>query len=295
MDFAIIGAQKSASTSLQQALSRRPDTYMPIGETAVFESAFYSREAVERESARWQLEAMPTQKIGIKRPDYLCLPEAPANIARHFPHARFVVVLRNPADRALSAYYHYARSGLIEPRDHEEGLRILLDQWSEGSDHTARRFEIISYGLYGAALARWLKHFNPDQIHVIEQTALLNDSTRALAAVADHLGILEAPPLELGRRRMEGSFSLRRLKVQSRLRPLFYREVANERRVARTQVGAWLYEGFDRALLARIYPADRPVLSEELRKRLTTFYAQDSAQLAELGIDFLNRWQPGTA
>lgn len=49
--------------------------------------------------------------IGEASHAYLTSPESPALIKASIPHARFVIVLRNPVDRAYSLYHWMTRAG----------------------------------------------------------------------------------------------------------------------------------------------------------------------------------------
>lgn len=63
-----------------------------------------------------------TQLCGIKRPDYLSLPERPQRINEHSPEAKLIVVLKNPIQRAVSAYYHYISNRYLRAVEPNEGL-----------------------------------------------------------------------------------------------------------------------------------------------------------------------------
>ena len=288
MDFAIIGAQKSASTSLQAALSDHPSIWMPHGETAVFESAFYSKEAVEREEKSWPRRSMSGLEIGIKRPDYLCLPEAPVNIGRHYPTAKFIVVLRNPVDRALSAYYHYARSGLIPVEAHDRAIDRLLDDW-ERAPSESRRFEILKYGLYGEAIERWFGVFAPEQIRILKQEELVRSPSVELRAIFEWLDV-DATVIPHMARQMEGSFNPTRLAIQSRMRHVLFREVKNERRVSRMALATRAWNAVDNRVLAKFLRAPRPELSEQTRRRLAEFYSEDLEKLKAITSIDTGNW-----
>lgn len=123
-NFIIIGAQKSASTFLQACLNDHPDIYMPYGETPFFESPDYERNNIR------DLEKIFVDRdekcIGIKRPTYIGKPEVPERILAHLPNAKLIAVLRNPIDRAISAYFHNINYGFIPAIDVETGSKSLF-------------------------------------------------------------------------------------------------------------------------------------------------------------------------
>ena len=92
-------------------------------------------------------------RIGVKRPDYLARSEVPPRLRILSPECRIVVVLREPVERAVSAYYHYVRYGLVPDLPLSLGLKLIrLDSLGE---FYPRSSEVLTYGEYGRHLARW--------------------------------------------------------------------------------------------------------------------------------------------
>lgn len=74
IEFAIIGAAKSASTWLHLALRQHPSVYMPASETAFFEDPYY--DARDLSPLHAVVNAAPASThVGIKCPNYLCTPD----------------------------------------------------------------------------------------------------------------------------------------------------------------------------------------------------------------------------
>ena len=72
-DFAIIGAQKSATTFLHGCLAEHPEVYMPRAEIPFFESPDYERSKISDLAG---LFAGRSEKwLGFKRPNFLGKPE----------------------------------------------------------------------------------------------------------------------------------------------------------------------------------------------------------------------------
>jgi len=84
------------------------------------------------------------------------LPTIPELISRKFPEARFIVVLRDPVHRAVSAYLHWMRKGSVSP---SLGLRKVATELP--------KMRIIEYGLYSRYLEVWMKHIPSDRFKVI--------------------------------------------------------------------------------------------------------------------------------
>ena len=274
IDFMIIGAQKSASTSVQIALDSHPDVYMPRGETPIFERRSYDRSSADRIVASLRARA-GLRKLGIKRPDYLADPASPRYAFEHCPDSRLVVILRDPADRALAAYYHYVRFRMIEPRPHEEGIAQLVADFESSGDvpQDSRRFEILRYGNYGSALREWCKYYNRSALLIVTQEQLSQDWQESLSRIAQHLGV---EPIEWRRpSSMEGVYNLRRLSLRYHLWPVLYRKDDRGQIEERSSLLTRAYGAFDRKLLARVLPSTKPELSRTLRAQLQSFYASE--------------------
>jgi len=124
--FAIIGAQKSATTFVQRCLQAHPNVFLPSGELAAFEDpdyASFDAEAFDEHFAAGR----NVNAIGLKRPNYLHQADVPTRLYRHLPHAKLIVVLRDPIHRAISAYFHQVRHGFAPAKEINTGLLAILD------------------------------------------------------------------------------------------------------------------------------------------------------------------------
>src|SRR5437763_1646364 len=116
-DFIILGAQRAGTTSLYEYIVDHPQ----VGAASKKEVHFFDRHYTE--GVNWYRAHFPpavrrqrfenrTGKrflTGEASPYYLAHPMVPERIAAVAPDARFLILLRNPIDRALSHYYHNRR------------------------------------------------------------------------------------------------------------------------------------------------------------------------------------------
>ena len=209
-NFLILGAQKSASTFIQDCLSEHPEVFMPENETPFFESPDYENgELIELESL---FDGRGERLLGIKRPAYLAKPEVPERIAQHIPDAKLVAILRNPLERSISAYYHNMRYGFIPPRNIEAGLRDIITGKYE-FDYP-RSGEIIEFGRYHKHLQRYTKHFGKEQILILFHEDILNDKLGEVRKTYRFLGVDESfVPKALNSRPQAVLYSLTRLRL----------------------------------------------------------------------------------
>jgi hypothetical protein len=181
-NFLIIGAGKSGTTSLYHYLNQHPEIFMsPVkepkffaleglgiyfqgpGDKEVMTQTSGNRAVLEIDEYESLFDgARGAKALGEASPIYLHSPQAPARIRHYIPDAKLVVVLRNPIERAYSAYLHQVRDGrewlgFREALLAEEG-RIQRD-WAPGW-----RYQRV--GFYHEHLSRYYKLFGAEQIRV---------------------------------------------------------------------------------------------------------------------------------
>ena len=195
-DFFIVGAAKAGTTSLYHYLDQHPDIYMsPLKEPAYFslevrpENFVVSRQAHVRrvvEDTRaylrgpmlekrangivceWEdylrlFAAATTQRaVGEASVAYLWSKTAPAEIATRIPHARILMVLRAPAERAFSQYLQGVSDGILT-QSFRDYIRASLRDGGEGLG-IHRPF--LEMGFYADQVQRYLDYFPREQIGI---------------------------------------------------------------------------------------------------------------------------------
>jgi hypothetical protein len=197
-NFFVIGAAKAGTTTLYELLGRHPQIYLP----RIKEPHFFSNEAVHSKGLEWYArthyaaaEVAPAR--GDATPHYLYYEKAATRIARELPpsHHRFIVVLRNPVDRAYSLYWNMVHEG-HETEPFERAIQLESERdFSELETMGTVRQQYLASGLYGAQLAAWFRVFDPECFLVILNEDLSRDTDRVLSEVFEFLGVpaLAAP------------------------------------------------------------------------------------------------------
>ena len=134
-NFLVIGAAKSGTSSLYMYLKQHPEIYMsPIKEPHFFSFDDESKmtkgpgdpihKAITNfDDYQAQFDGVTDEKaIGEASTSYLYRPEAPGRIHAMLPDAKLIVILRNPVDRAFSAYMHVVRDKRETSKDFAEAL-----------------------------------------------------------------------------------------------------------------------------------------------------------------------------
>ncbi len=165
-DFFIVGAQRSGTTSLYEYLRAHPRVFM----SAHKEPHFFSHDRVrmdrdlyftsEAEYLKLFASAQAGQRVGEASPSYLWHPDAAQRIHAERPHAKIIVILRNPIERAYSQYRMDLADGLAPisfpeavQREYEHGDKVY------GTGHL-----YVELGLYAAQVARYVGIFGRERV-----------------------------------------------------------------------------------------------------------------------------------
>jgi hypothetical protein len=209
LDFVVIGAEKSGTTSLWRYLEDNPSIRVPAHKEAPFFS-----EAIYPEQLRGYMRALfkdaPRHAtLGKVTPAYMHgTPEAPvpviaSRIRETFPGVSLVALLRDPVARAHSAHRMMRRLG-IERRDFSRAIDELLDRDALQHARTTPdpRNTYIVAGEYGRILGTYLDLFPNEQLHVELSVDLDRAPGEVVSRVCEFLGVEPHEPRLLGERFM---------------------------------------------------------------------------------------------
>jgi len=102
-DFLGIGVQRAGTTFVHEALSEHPEICTPDTKELHFFDWHHDRGLDWYEDQFAACE--PSQVVGEVTPDYVASEDALDRIARTLPDAKLFLILRDPVDRAYSAYW----------------------------------------------------------------------------------------------------------------------------------------------------------------------------------------------
>lgn len=195
--FLIIGAQKSGTTTLFRYLLTHSKILKPIMKEINYFDEFYHK------GWNWYRMHFPFSKpghlTGEASTSYLFSIHAPQRIKEHLPNVKFIVLLRNPIERAYSHYYHELRNGNETITDfntaiEKESERIdknyhRMTRDSSFYDPNVRRFAYIKKGIYADQFERWFVYFKPCRFKIIESNRLFKNPKDVVNEIADFLEI----------------------------------------------------------------------------------------------------------
>jgi Sulfotransferase family len=275
-DFIVIGAMKSATTTLHEQLARQPGFWMSRPK----EPSFFSDDDVYCRGRSWYSRlfemAGPTDLCGESSTHYSKLPTYPRTVermVRHLPRLKLIYLMRHPIDRLISQYVHEVTAGRISA-----GLREAVD----------RHPELIDYSRYAMQLQPFLDAYGFDSVLPIFFPRLIHESQAELERIGRFLGYagklqwdVSLAPQNVGRERLRPS-AVRQALVQAPVLSTLRQRIVPRR---------WS-QSFKELWKAQIDP---PELPSDLIAHLREVFDADLAQLgswlgAELDCGNLDQW-----
>ncbi|MEM8501872.1 MAG: sulfotransferase [Cyanobacteria bacterium P01_D01_bin.1] len=192
-NFLIIGAAKAGTTSLCHYLTQHPEIYISEEkEPRFFSPEFYTKdtngllrnnarkEAFSLEEYQNLFESVTIERaIGEATTEYLYYPKTPQRIRDRIPNARLIAILRNPVERAFSAYCYQLRDG-CETVSFEEAI---VQSPIRASSNWRPGWLYTQSGYYYEQLKRYYDLFPKEQI----QIHLFSDFMQAPNAVCQKI------------------------------------------------------------------------------------------------------------
>jgi hypothetical protein len=270
------------------ALAAHPEVFVPQKEIAYFEDPDYQQKSRAWFESKFDA-AGERRAVGFKRPSLLGRPECPPRLAEFNPRLRLVVALRDPIERAVSAYFHLMKTGLFPVLEIERGMSAILEGSLEVQWPVSKT--VIEWGLYHRHLQTYLRYFPREQLCVLLYDDLKTAREATLRRLFEFVGVdPQFVPANVPEKPMPGAYSMTRLRILRFLQPLQSALIADRSRVLRHR--GWIgrssgavVQAVDRFVLARVFPAKRPELPPALHARLAERFRNDVSSLA----DFLQR------
>jgi hypothetical protein len=123
--------------------------------------------------------------VGEISPWYLYSAQAPERIHHHIPEAKLIAILRNPVERAYSAYL-MARRADMEPLSFQEALEAEEKRIKENWGFTWRYKD---FGYYYEQLRRYYDLFDSSQIKIYIYDEWKRDNVGTLRDLFEFLGV----------------------------------------------------------------------------------------------------------
>lgn len=199
-DFLVIGAQRCGTTSLFRALTSHPQVRRPVLHKGVnyFDLGY-------AHSERWYRGHFP-----LRHPDdgtlafdssgyYLFHPLAASRIVRDLPEVKVIALVRDPVERAHSAYKHEVARGFETAPTFAEALALEPSRLDGEVERMVREPDYQSFshrhhayrarGEYAYQLAPYLVGLGRDRVLVVESERFFASPVREYARIREFLGL----------------------------------------------------------------------------------------------------------
>jgi sulfotransferase family protein len=186
-NFIILGAQGCGTTSLYWWLNEHPQVSPAVAARGNRELHYFDLHYEKGE--RWYRSQFPlarrTTVTGEETPYLFMHPLAPERVARDLPSSTvLIVMLRDPANRAISRFHRATRQGL-ETETLERALALEPERIAGAEEAilagaVRRNHQTLSYvtgGHYATYLRRWRQHVAPERIITLESEAMFRSDT----------------------------------------------------------------------------------------------------------------------
>ena len=295
-NFLIIGAAKSGTSALWKYLAQHPEIYMsPKKEPHFFAYEnqipasngpmdYTNTAKTDLASYMALFDNVTNEKMyGEAATTSLYLPQSVERIEHYIPDAKFIAILRQPADRAYSSFMHLIR-------DHREPVtnfrEALLLEEERIADHWGFMWHYTKVGYYHDQLKRFYDRFDTNQVRVY-----LHDEfeSQPMTIIKDIFEFLEVdttftPDITV-RANMSGKQKSK--KVEQLTTTLFDRPNPI-RFLARRMISA--EKRYQFTTNARNKNLDRQLLDEETKAYLTALFKDDIQKLENLIDRDLSHW-----
>ena len=241
VNFVIGGTQKGGTSALDSFLRQHPQIGMPetTKELHFFdrEEYFLGKPDYRKYHANFQLTAAH-RFVGEATPIYMYWTPAPARIWSYNPEMKWILVLRNPVERAFSAWNMETKRG-AENLPFREAVEQETQRCREALPLQHRVFSYLDRGFYAPQLRRLFNIFGRERCLVLLNEDLRNDHARTLQKTFAFIGV-------------DASFVPRSTDVfhhhyneplepalSSTLTEMFYNDIKESERLLNRDLAAW--------------------------------------------------------
>lgn len=186
-NFFIVGAMRSGTTSLHSYLKMQPEVYLPDEKEPVYFSTLPGpipeRQITKQEYLNLFNDVKNEKAIGEASIQYLRDPFSHEKIFRVVPHAKIIIILRNPVFRAFSHYLAIwsTKKISIGKAIREDAKRI--------NENDLENDNPLIYGLYYNQVKRYIDKFGINQVKIIVYEEFFNDLQQSLKELLEFLEV----------------------------------------------------------------------------------------------------------
>jgi hypothetical protein len=190
--FVIGGTQKGGTSALDAFLRQHPEICMP---TDLKEVHFFDREEMFRgpnvDYGKYHAHFQPEARhriIGEASPIYMYWNAAPYRIWTYNPAMKWIVILRNPVDRAYSAWNMEQQRG-ADTLSFEDAIGRERERCRNALPLQHRVFSYLDRGFYASQVRRLFEIFGPENCLILLNEDLQSAHEKTLVDIWKFLGV----------------------------------------------------------------------------------------------------------
>lgn len=289
IDFMIIGAQKAGSSSLHYYLSQHPDIFMPkLKDIQFFERDEYYNRLEDVIGAIYK-DVKDEKIIGGSDVNLLYFYYTADRLYEYNPNIKLIAILRNPIDRAYSAYWAARlRGGFETCKSFEEAL----EKENERRRGTLRERGILTYlehGHYDEQLEYYFKVFGKEKVYVLLTEDLRNNPQETVKNLLLWLGVTpDISYIDFRKKYNVSAISkalwMQRFFISEGIHTMIYRKLPPDLRL-------FIYDNiYLRFRKLNSKPFKYPPMNPETRERLIEYFRPHIERLSEMIGRDLSHW-----
>ena len=277
-NFMIIGVEKGGTTSLYHYLKQHSDIYFP----EVKEPNFFSVGrgiSIQQEYEALYDDADTQTAIGDASVSYFHDPTAAQRIKALIPDCRFLLILRDPVDRAFSHYHMLIQQRAIPKRPFREAL---VEAEASGSYLNTG----IPNSRYADSIESYFRCFGSDAFNIHRYADYKANNTGTIKNILHFLGVSEQVKAETAKK-----YNTSRVYRNRHIHELVYGKGSLKslaKRLIPTRAQIWIREA-----IQKINSEPPPVCTEEERHMALRVLRDDIDRTEELLSWDLSEWKTG--
>lgn len=294
-NFLIVGAAKSGTSSLHNYLTQHPQVFMPTynkNGMKVKEPRFLIKDLVQYRvhNGIWSFEEYQSLFSDVK--NEIAIGESTVLYLYYFEHAienikrylgkniRIIIMLRNPTDRAYSAFHHVSR-GFKESYSFEESLDLEMGRLERDRTLTP----MVMYkemGMYYKMVKAYKDSFK--NVHVIFYEDFRDNVKLEMDKVYNFLGISRDVEIDLNLRYNVGGKRWKSQKLKYLIKDSNYITSLMKFILPRL-IRSEIYNFLVKILSQKVKP-----INDVTKKALNDYFKEDVTQLSKLLDKDLKHW-----
>ena len=201
INLIIGGTEKGGTTSLYSLLRNHPKIIMPRAKELHFfsDNSFFDKKDIDYQqyhklffgrSYKYKVKMYykylsGARILGDSSPEYVWHKTSPQRICQYNPAAKWVVLLRNPIDRAFSHY----KMNVFKKSNVNEPLSFIEALIREGKKTQNGSFSYIDKGFYSKQLINLYKFFDKKNVYVETSDTFKDNTFDVLNNICNFLGV----------------------------------------------------------------------------------------------------------